>query len=447
MGANEGRGRTAAARVREVATPELYRRNPFRIVGLTAAATRREVRERRLRVLGVLEAGGAVPDGVPADATADQVRAAFDALGNTEHRLVDEVFWTWGRPIDCGCPLQLHQKHDTAVATHAAALDAEAGRTNDHSNLLWTEAGRCWTVVLRSESFWRHLNHRVEKLGDRRLDESTVDGLRIALPDALLAPLVELAARSAEPKRFTGYLGLFGADRHAVEDARAAIADGTYRRVETLLKDLRGDLDGHRVQAAAKRAIEETAPLFYRLEEVVPRAEFRRTASLSEALAVVANNIGVALAEVRGASAELVREVFAVARRCSRDPETLEAVARNEVAASTYVPSEPVEREPSAARVFGALMHAVAAAVFLMVKLPADAFLPIMFLGAVPGALTNCFVAARPWTKPGRYPALLALDAVVYLALSLIALPYWVAVAVAVVLLYVAPFVRVERGL
>ncbi|MBN9747275.1 hypothetical protein DMP23_40335 [Amycolatopsis sp. A1MSW2902] len=447
MGANEGRGRTAAARVREVSTPELYRRNPFRLVGLTAVATRREVRERRLRVLGVLEVGGAVPDGVPADATVDEVRAAFDALGNTEHRFVDEVFWIWGMPVDCECPLQLHRAHDNAVAAYAAALDAEADRTDDHPAPLWTEAARCWTVVLRSESFWRHLNHRVEKLGDRRLDESTVDGLRTALPDALLAPLIEVAARSAEPQRFTGYLALFEADRHAVEDARATIADGTYRRVEALLKDLRGDLDGNRVQAAAERAVKEVEPLFDRLEEVVPRAEFRRTASLSESIAVVANNIGVALAEVRGASASLIRDVFAVARRYSLDPETLEAVARNEFAATVYAPAPPPEREPSAARIFGALLHALAASVFLALKLPEGALLAVIFLGAVAGALTNCLLAARPWIEPGRYPALLGLDFVVYLALSPVELPYWLAVAVAAALLYVAPFVRLRRRL
>ncbi|MFB9929683.1 hypothetical protein ACFORO_37855 [Amycolatopsis halotolerans] len=446
MGANEGRGRTAATRVREVATPELYRRNPFRIVGLAATATRREVRERRLRVLGVLEVGGAAPDGVPADVTVDEVRAAFDALGNTEHRLVDEVFWTWGLPADCGCPLQLHQKHDSAVAAYAAALDAEADRTDDHPTPLWTEAGRCWGVVLRSESFWRHLRHRVGKLGDRRLDESTVDGLRLALPDALLAPLIEVAARSAEPRRFTGYLALFAADRHAAEDARAAIADGTYRRAESLLKDLRGDLDGNRAEAAAWRAVEEAQPLFDRLEEVVPRAEFRRTASLSESIAVVANNIGVALADAGGGTG-LVREVFALARRCSRDPETLEAVARNEIAATAYAPSRPPEREPSAARICGALLHAVAAAVFLVLKLPQEAILAFVFPGAVAGALMNCFVAARPWTTPGRYPALLGLDAGVYLVLSLVEVPHWLAVVVAAVLVFIAPFVRVQRGL
>ncbi|WP_406638352.1 hypothetical protein [Amycolatopsis sp. WGS_07] len=446
MGANEGRGRAAAARVREVSTPELYRRNPFRLVGLTAAATRREVRERRLRVLGVLEVGGSTPDGVPPDATVEEVRAAFDALGNAERRLVDEVFWTWGMPAGCGCPLQLHQKHDTAVAAYAAALDAEADRTDDHPTPLWTEAARCWTVVLRSESFWRHLNHRVEKLGDRRLDESTVDGLRAALPDALLAPLVEVAARSAQPRRFAGYLGLFGADRHAVEDARTAIADGTYRRVESLLKELRGDLDGNRVEAAARRAVKETQPLFDRLEEVVPRAEFRRTASLSESIAVVANNIGVALADAGGGTG-LVREVFAVARRHSSDPETLAAVERNEIAATARPPTLPAGREPSSARVFGALLHAVAATVFLGLKLPEDAIPAIIFLGAVPAALTNCIAAAQPRTEPGRYPVLLGLDFVVYLALIPVGMPYWLAIVVAVVLLYVAPFVRVKRGL
>jgi len=106
MGANEARGRTAATRVRQVATVDLYRRNPFRATGLTAAATRREVRERRLRVLGVLEVVGTPPGGVAADVTVDEVRGAFDALGNLEHCFVDELFWRWGLPADCGCPSQ-----------------------------------------------------------------------------------------------------------------------------------------------------------------------------------------------------------------------------------------------------------------------------------------------------------------------------------------------------
>ncbi|WP_033293721.1 hypothetical protein [Amycolatopsis jejuensis] len=445
MGANEGRGRTAQARVRAVATPELYRRNPFRITGLTAGATRREVRERRLRVLGVLEVGGAVPDGVPADASVDDVRAAFDALGNTEHRFVDEVFWLWGLPTGCGCPNQLHQKHDNAVAAHAAALDAEAERTDDHPTPLWTEAARCWTVVLRSDSFWQHLAYRVEKLGDRRLDESTVDGLRTALPGAVLAPLIDVALRSPEPQRLMGYLDEFGADRHTVEDARTAIADGTYRHLEGLLKSLRSELDGNRAETAAERAVTEAAPLFDRLDDLVPRTEFRRTATLSEATAVVANNIGVALADVRDAPSDLLRDVFALARRCTLDPETLEAVGRNErMALETPVFRQSTRQAVPVSRILYALLHGAAGIAFLVAQLPD--LLPVVFLVGAPGLLVTYAGAGNPRVGPMRYPVLLGIDAGLYLGLGQTELPAWVAIGIVAVLLVVAPVIGAGRG-
>ncbi|HWD01192.1 MAG TPA: hypothetical protein VG674_01835 [Amycolatopsis sp.] len=330
MGANESRGRVAATRLRAVATPELYRRNPFRITGLTATASRRAVREQRLRVLGVLEVGGARPSGVPSDVAPDELRAAFDALGNTEHRFVDELFWTWGPPEGCGCPPQLHDKHDTAVRAHAAAIDAEAELTDDHPAPLWTEAARAWAVTLRSEAFWQHLVQRIAQLGDRRLDESTVEGIRGALPGALLAPLVALTAESTEAHRLVAYLPLFGGDRHTVAEARSEAADGTYLRLESLLKELRRLLDEGRAREAAERAVADARPLITRLEELVPREDFRRTETVSEAAAVVANNIGVALSEAREASIRLAKKVFALARELTEDPETLETITRNE---------------------------------------------------------------------------------------------------------------------
>ncbi|WP_326566097.1 hypothetical protein VSH64_30000 [Amycolatopsis rhabdoformis] len=333
MGANESRGRAAAGRLRAIATPRLYRRNPFRLTGLSATASRRTVREQRLRVLGVLDVGGSRPPGVPADATPEEIRTAFDALGNTEHRFVDELFWTWGTPDECGCPPQLHHKHDLAVAAHAAALEAELEVSEDHPAPLWDEAARSWATTLGNDAFWRHLAHRVDVLGDRRLDESTVDGIRGALPEALLAPLVALTAESTEPHRLVQYLPMFGGDKHTVADARSEAAEPTYARVEALLKDLRKLLDEGQARTAADRALESLAGPLDRLADLVPRAEFRRTASLTEMAAVSLNNIGVALADSSGSSVGVIRDVFALARRFTTDPDTIATVKRNEEAA------------------------------------------------------------------------------------------------------------------
>ncbi|WP_328604249.1 hypothetical protein OG943_29850 [Amycolatopsis sp. NBC_00345] len=341
MGANEGRSRTAATRLKAVATPELYRRNPFRITGLPATATGRAVRERRLRVLGALEVG-ARPPGVPEDVTPDEVRSAFDALGNTEHRLVDELFGPWGAPEDCDCPPQLHDKHDAAVTAHAAALDAEADRTEDHPMPLWNDAARNWAFTQRSEAFWQHLRHRVGKIGDRRLDESTVDGLRAALPSALVAPLVALAITSPEPERLLGFLSMWGVDKATESAARTEAAGDTFSRVEDLVKELRKLIDNRGAREAAERSLNELAPMLDRLEQVMPHQEYRRAGRLREGAAIAVNNVGVALSEVPASSRQLVRDVFALARRLSTDSETLVTIGRNEQSA-TMAPVPPLD--------------------------------------------------------------------------------------------------------
>ncbi|WP_432847587.1 hypothetical protein ACQPXB_42770 [Amycolatopsis sp. CA-161197] len=507
MGANESRGRAAAGRLRAIATPQLYRRNPFRVTGLNATVSRRTVREQRLRVLGVLEVGGARPPGVPADATPEEIRAAFDALGNIEHRFVDELFWTWGTPEDCGCPPQLHHKHDLAVAAHSAALEAETEHTEDHPAPLWDEAARSWAVTLSSEAFWGHLTHRVESLGDPRLDESTVDGMRSALPGALVAPLVALTAESSEPHRLVRYLPLFGGDKHTVADARSEAAEPTYARLESLLKELRKLLDEGKARTAAERALAELPAPLDRLEDLVPRTDFRRTASVTELAAVSLNNIGVALADSVGAPHGLVKDVFALATRYTTDQDTLATVKRNQQGAlgagrgnapvdigqlwntvtghikrgrysdATRVLTTIIEIAPrsedreqarrmivqmrqledggpprrhvSAPRVFLALLH-VAFGVTLLATLLTSPLLPVFLIG-VPGLVGALGLATDASVGRGRLPALLVTDAVAGLVLWLVdstgtPIPAWITVVTAVLLLVVGTVrMRTER--
>lgn len=499
MGANEGRSRTAATRLKAVATPELYRRNLFRITGLPATATRRAVRERRLRVLGALEVG-ARPPGVPEDVTPDEVRSAFDELGNTEHRLVDELFGHWGAPEDCDCPPQLHDRHDAAVKAHAAALDAEADRTEDHPMPLWNDAARNWAFTQRSEAFWQHLRHRVATSGDRRLDESTVDGLRAALPGALVAPLVALAATSPEPDRLLGFLSMWGVDKATETAARTEAAGDTFSRGEDLLKELRKLIDNGGAREAAERALGELAPMLDRLERVMPFEDYRRAGRLRETAAIAANNIGVALAEVPASSRQLARDVFALARRLSTDSETLATIGRNEQSATTAplppldvgqlwsrvttltrlgryaeaeqaleqivahsrrpgdqqqarrmiatmrrlqqggpVPARPPSKAPGT--LFG-LLHVALGMVFLSTLLTAP-LVPCLVIGTL-GLLCCLAATGGAYTSPARMPLLLLAQAGVATAFWVAhangaAIPGWLTVSTAVLLLVVVP--------
>lgn len=132
-------------RLREIAGPELYRRNPFRVVGLATNAKPAQVRAQRHLLLGALDLGsGTIPGDrrlpLPRPPAAQEVRSAFDALERPDHRLVDELFWWWGEPGACGCPAEVHEAHDAAVEAHAKALDAETDED------LWsTPRTRGWT--------------------------------------------------------------------------------------------------------------------------------------------------------------------------------------------------------------------------------------------------------------------------------------------------------------
>ncbi|MBP2472717.1 hypothetical protein JOF53_001589 [Crossiella equi] len=78
----------------------------------------------------------------------------------------------------------------------ATALDGEHTRSLHGRNQreLWSAVGDAWWLA--HEELWAHLAHLVTALRDRRPDESTVDGLRAALPEALPAPQAALGTRS-----------------------------------------------------------------------------------------------------------------------------------------------------------------------------------------------------------------------------------------------------------
>ncbi len=304
-GLSEGRGRTASTRLLDVAGPDMYLRNPFRITGLVTDATGRQVRERRQLVLSALAAGATARTGdtrlpVPTPPSADDVRAAFDQLDKTEFRVVDEMFWWWGEPGRCGCPEVVHRLHDEAVAAHAEVLDLErttAGTPAQRADK-WVEAARAWSKALLHKDLWTHLERRVDALADRRLDRSTVEGIRGSIAHALLAPQVALAATSSEPSQVGKLLEKWEFDRATLDDARNAAAAHSYDQVDLLNAELAQWLEDGRLDETANRIFKELVPAASRLNQLVPHGRFRRSAAVRNRAAVVVNNTGLALMEV-----------------------------------------------------------------------------------------------------------------------------------------------------
>ncbi|SDK01130.1 hypothetical protein SAMN04488074_10423 [Lentzea albidocapillata subsp. violacea] len=286
---SQDKGRVAAGRLREIAGPDLYRRNPFRVVGLATDAKPAQVRAQRHLLLGALDLGGTIPGDrhlpLPSPPSAQDVRAAFDALERPDHRLVDELFWWWGEPGACGCAPEVHEVHDIAVEAHAKALD---DKTDDD---LWIDAADAWMDALEDPRFFDHVRHRMKALSDRRMSESTVEGLRDALPKALLAPQVALAP--SRP-RLAILLDTWDVPAVLLDGAHRSAAGPTTARIDALVREVLSLLNDGSTRTAAQRA-EELPRLANLLEALAPHERYRWSAKDRNRIAVTLNNCGLAL--------------------------------------------------------------------------------------------------------------------------------------------------------
>ncbi|MGI5151985.1 hypothetical protein ACQEVC_37425 [Plantactinospora sp. CA-294935] len=323
----------AIASLRELAGPELYRRNAFRVTGLPVDVDRRTARARQQQLTAALRVGADV-DWQGTSATTEDVRAAFDVLGDPRRRLVHEVFAVWGPPDGCECPAGVHYDHDAAVRAHAAALDIGPSDllASTISGALpgqWTAAATAWTKTLRSASFWRHLHHRVQRLDDRQLDASAVDALRAELPVALVRPLLRLAVSAAYPAPIRKNLAEWPVPARDRDRLIEEAAEPLYTELESVVRDLHTRLDSGDADEIVTEMRARLNPLLARLEGLAPRDRHRRTDAARDKVAVLLNNCALARNRATGQYEGKVKGWLAEAEKLATDPETRRRVREN----------------------------------------------------------------------------------------------------------------------
>jgi tetratricopeptide (TPR) repeat protein len=290
----------------EIASPEIYRRNAFRVTGLSLDASTRDLdrASEKLRMLekfggGAPRSGGPLPLDPPPGA--DQLREAVQRLHDPEGRLVDELFWFWpeelGRSqLDAALAalgrgdlpaaerawkdreregtVASISTHNLAVLAHAQALDLELGgsdgnaRTSERDRL-WREALRRWLVVLREQAFWERVEARVRELDDPRLTRGSVLRMRSTLPKALLAISAQLALAAAEhgdldnARRHVEHMRSAGFDSALVDEALRSVLEPQISRLRMLAKraEEEGDADPEHADEHARRLMEQAPPL------------------------------------------------------------------------------------------------------------------------------------------------------------------------------------------
>jgi hypothetical protein len=222
----------------DVASPELFRKNAFRITGLSVDATAREITKHadKLKMLADLgqdphTQSAAFPMKPPP--SLDEIREAVQNLKDPEKRVVDEFFWFWPEEFghsqsdpaiqalakgdsktaveiwasrENGEQSGLTAKHNLAIVYHVCALDwenysiknvVEAQRRQKIADY-WKGAFSRWETLATNEQMWDKVVARIRQLDEPNLPTGFARRMRATLPEALDKINAELAVAFAE---------------------------------------------------------------------------------------------------------------------------------------------------------------------------------------------------------------------------------------------------------
>lgn len=241
----------------DIATPDVYRKNAFRLTGLSVDATGREI-ERYAEKMRLQERLGVSPEptrgplALTTPPTAESIREAAVRLRDPERRLAEEFLWFWpatpgkstadpgiralsegderearriwgGTETDAssllhtGCHGDSVQGHNLAVLWHAIALDWDLDpRRRTSASAAWWRAHQYWALIVNGFAFWEDFKERIEGHGEARLTTDTVDEVETTLARVIvrigLNRVIQIARRAAEQEADATRLGEIAAD-------------------------------------------------------------------------------------------------------------------------------------------------------------------------------------------------------------------------------------------
>jgi hypothetical protein len=232
------RGSSECKPLIDAATKDLFRKNAFRIMGLSVDATIREIAKHADKIKILAELGQdphtqdvAFPMKPPP--SLDEIREAIQKLKEPEKRLIDEFFWFWPGEFGNGQSDPAMQalgkgdsktsieiwaarendedsgiiaKHNLALVYHIWALDwanysvgneVEAEPQQKITDY-WKESFNRWERLATDERFWEILTTRIRQSNEPNLTTGFARRMRATLPEALGKINAELALAFAE---------------------------------------------------------------------------------------------------------------------------------------------------------------------------------------------------------------------------------------------------------
>jgi len=308
----------------ELATPHIYRRNLFRVLGLPINATPKDVQRQQSRrkmqeKLGLTSSNGFAGHlALDPPPTEEDIRNAIERLHRPVDRLLDEIFWFWPtkgdassdpalkaleegdikRAADIWMPLAKIDgeghiaTHNLAVLNHLIALDYE-GRTatsgltkKDQKRLadLWRRGFACWKTVFEGENFWSVVKRRVRDLDDIQLTTGFVRRVRSTLPTALLLVNAKLAYDAAErgdsnlAQRHIGLLREAGFGNGLAEQATREAIKPIRNQIKTAIDNARRrwTSKSHQGNRHVRDLYEHTKGLLAIIDAILPEGDLTR---------------------------------------------------------------------------------------------------------------------------------------------------------------------------
>jgi hypothetical protein len=234
--------RTECRPLLEAAHINIYRQNPFRVIGLPVNASANAISKSADKLKTMVELGKGQEANSAAFAldpppSVDQIRESIERVKDPEHRIIDEFFWFWPeqysaagedpaiQALSQGDSLKAYEfwlereddpengfiaSHNIAVMFHLIALDwtryhLAVDLDREHEEKIkdyWRECFSRWEKTATDDRVWEVTKARIRSLDDPRLTTGFAQRMCRSLPLALEKINAEAALGYAEEHRF-----------------------------------------------------------------------------------------------------------------------------------------------------------------------------------------------------------------------------------------------------
>jgi len=316
----------------EEARPDLYQKNAFRTLRITAEASDRQINRQAHKWIlwyktGLGDAlGEDSAEGAEGPPGREALRRAMQRIREPQLRFLDEFFWFWPvRDEQTGFGPELYREmlrgseedarrlwnelgetgkgqhtycHNSAVLAHTLALDLEEAwdsapgneETKRKRDFFWGKAYEYWERCLSQEAVWQRIRDKVRLEGDPRLTTGYVKRFRESLPLALTRINAELCLRytergdTEEARRHMALIQQSGFDPELTDQALRLVSGPLveYVKHQCLLIRKKIERQPSKAQEFCRSLFQQTEKMVGMIRDLLPPEHPNRQAALDE---------------------------------------------------------------------------------------------------------------------------------------------------------------------